>query len=94
MLDDKRFYAHFGGEVGEDEVLEFANRQVFIRNDRLFVVSLDHRQDPFAWMSAELDSVVFTSKSGYLAIMVLFDSEADETAQAIEIANQLIDMKH
>jgi len=94
MLNAAQFYEHFGVVLANDEVLEFCHRQVFVQNNKLFVVSIDHRQDPFSWMSTGLDGIVFTTQSGYLAVMVLFDGPYDQTNEAIEATMMLVEATH
>jgi hypothetical protein len=92
MLNVNNFYSHYGQLVSEDEYIELEGKQIYAKNDRLYVLSPDAHQDPFMWLghSGLFDGVVFRTNSGYMATMALFDSQQDETLKAVNLCNSLI----
>lgn len=90
MLNVNQFYSRYGATPKEGEHIELCGKQVIAYSTKIFIICLEQDQDPFKWLSCGIDSVVFQTMSGYLAIMVLFDSEQDETDLAYETSNQLV----
>ena len=90
MLNVKQFYSRYEANPRPGEHIEFCGKQILVFGTKLFIICLEQNQDPFKWLSADVDGIVFETVSGYLAIMVLFDSELDETESAYQICNHLI----
>ena len=90
MLNVNQFYSRYGANPNDGEHIEFCGKQVIAYSTKVFIICLEQHQDPFNWLSAEEQSIVFETVSGYLAIMLLFDSEQDETDKAYEVCNRLI----
>ena len=90
MLSADRFYGAYDCYVQESEHMEILGKQVICYPDRFYIICLERHQDPFNWLACRPDGVVFQTASGYLAIMILFDSEQDETETAITLCNKLI----
>lgn len=92
MLNVDNFYANFGQIVSDNEYIEVDGKQVFARDDRIYVLCPDHSQDPFMWFgySNNYDGVVFKTNSGYLATVALFDAPVDETLKAVHLCQKLL----
>jgi hypothetical protein len=89
MLNARQFYAAFGVNPGPDQHLEIEGRQVICYENKFYIVCLNFEVDPFNWLADPIDAVVFKTVSGYLAIMVLFDGENDQTQEAVEVCARL-----
>lgn len=93
MLNVKELYSRFYADPLPSEHIEYEGKQILAYTTKLFVICLEQHQDPFKWLNIDCDGIVFETASGYLAIMVLFDSEQDETEKAYQLCNQLIEAK-
>jgi hypothetical protein len=90
MLSVDTFYHSYDCAPGNGEHMELLGKQVICYEDRLYIICLDPHADPFNWLSMAPDGIVFQTQSGYLAIMLIFDGEEEQTAQAIAMCNQVV----
>ena len=94
MLNVEQFYKAYGVSPGVNEIIDLCGKEVVCYTQKLFIICKELHQDPFNWLFCEEDSVVFETAAGHLSIMVLFDSEQDETQSAIAVCNRLVGMVH
>lgn len=90
MLNVDKFYGFYGVSPRDFEHLEIGAYQIMARDEKIFIMCTDAHVDPFMWLAQEIDGVVFYTRSGFLSVVLLFDSEIDETEEAVSICNRLV----
>lgn len=90
MLNVDEFYAYYGVKVGEDAHMAINDCHVAAYSKYLYIVCKKDVGDPFLWLGLPIDGVVFYSNSHYLSMMLPFDSEKDETEEAIKSCHYLV----
>jgi hypothetical protein len=90
MLNVNQFYSAFGGVPQPDHHLVVDNKVICAMSQKVLICCLDPHQDPFTWLNFGIDAVVFETSDGNLSIMILFDSEIDETDAAIRVCAPFI----
>ena len=90
MLNAKQFYSAFGDVPEPDHHLLIGDKVICCMSQKVLICCMEPHQDPFAWLNSDTDAVVFETSDGNLSIMILFDSEIDETDTAIRVCGAFI----
>ena len=95
MLNIKQFYDTYGLPIPpSQEMVQLGDKLICAHSQKVFIVCQELHQEAFSWLVAGEDAIVFETAAGYLSIMLLFDSEKDETDRAIVVCNRLIGLVH
>lgn len=95
MLNVEKFYTSFGAShVTDTQHLEINEFRVLAHPDKVYLIDKRYNPDAFQWFSYPIDSIVFYTVERQLGLLVLFDKQVDETENAIQEINFLINAIH